>query len=40
LDITIDRYHLHFEFAADEQSVKITAAQLHRRLAKWSPASA
>ena len=32
--ITIDRDRLHFEFAADRQSVKITTAQLHRRLTK------
>ena len=32
--ITIERDRLHFEFAADEQAVKISASQLHRRLAK------
>ena len=32
--ITIERDRLHFEFAADNQDVKISAAQLDRRLAK------
>jgi hypothetical protein len=34
LGITIERDRLHFEFAADKQSLKISAAQLHRRLTK------
>lgn len=34
LGITIDRDRLHFEFAADKKTLKITAAQLQRRLAK------
>jgi hypothetical protein len=32
--ITIDRDRLRFEFAADEQSVEMSAGQLHRRLNK------
>ncbi len=34
LGITIDQGRLHFEFAADQQTVDITATQLQRRLAK------
>ncbi len=34
LGITIDRDRLRFEFAADEQSVEMSAAQLHRQLNK------
>ncbi|HEX5270047.1 MAG TPA: hypothetical protein VFW33_06160 [Gemmataceae bacterium] len=34
LGITIDRGRLLFEFAADNQTVELTAGQLHRRLAK------
>jgi hypothetical protein len=34
LGITIHRDRLRFEFAADEQSVELSAAQLHRRLNK------
>jgi hypothetical protein len=33
LGITINRDRLRFEFAGDNQSLTITAAQLHRRLA-------
>jgi hypothetical protein len=36
LGITIDRDRLHFEFAADNQSIKLSAAQLHRRLSRQS----
>ena len=32
--ITIERDRLRFDFAADKQDVKISAAQLHRRLTK------
>ena len=32
--ITIDRDRLRFEFVADEQSVELSAAQLHRKLNK------
>ncbi len=38
LGITIDRDHLLFEFPLDQQSVKTSAAQLRRRLAKTLPA--
>jgi hypothetical protein len=38
LGITIDRDRVHFEFAGDDQSVTISAAQLRRRLAKRSSA--
>ena len=38
LGITIDGDRLDFEFAADNQRVKITVAQLRRRLAKQSTA--
>jgi len=34
LGITIDRDRLRFEFAADEQSVEMSAAQLNRQLNK------
>jgi hypothetical protein len=34
LGITIDGDRLRFEFAADQRTVEISAAQLHRRLAK------
>jgi hypothetical protein len=34
--ITIDRNRLHFEFPADNQSIKLSAAQLHRRLSGQS----
>jgi hypothetical protein len=34
LGITIDRDRLHFEFAADNQSVIVSSQQLRRRLAK------
>ena len=36
LGITIDRDRLQFDFAGDNQSLTITAAQLRRRLAKRS----
>ena len=39
LGITIDGDRLHFEFAADNQDIKLSAAQLHRRLAKQAPAN-
>ena len=32
--VTIDRDRLHFEFAADNQGIRISAAQLRRRLVK------
>jgi len=38
LGITIDRDLFHFEFAGDDRSVTISAAQLRRRLAKRAPA--
>jgi hypothetical protein len=38
LGITIDGDRLHFEFAGDDQSVTISAAQLQHRLAKRSAA--
>ena len=34
LGITIEGDRLHFEFAGDDQEIKITAAQLKRRFAK------
>jgi hypothetical protein len=34
LGITIDGDRLRFEFAADQRAVEISAAQMHRRLAK------
>ena len=34
LGITIDRDHIRFEFAADEQAVELTIAQLRQRIAK------
>jgi hypothetical protein len=34
LGITIDRNRFHFEFAADRQTIELSAEQLHRRLAK------
>ena len=34
LGITIDRNRFTFEFAADDQTVELTAEQLRRRLAK------
>lgn len=34
LGITIDGDHFHFEFARDNQSAELTAAQLKRRLVK------
>jgi hypothetical protein len=34
LGITIDRDRLRFEFPADQQTVELSAGQLHRRLAK------
>lgn len=40
LGITIDRDRLHFEFAGDDQSVTLTAAQLRQLLAKRLAASA
>jgi hypothetical protein len=36
LGITVDRGRLRFEFAADKQSVALSAAELGRRLAKQS----
>jgi hypothetical protein len=39
LGITIDRDRLRFEFPADNRTVEMTAAQLHRRLAKRLTAS-
>ena len=38
LGISIDGDRLHFEFAGDDQSVTISAAQLQRRLANHSAA--
>jgi hypothetical protein len=38
LGITIDRERLHFEFAVDDRSVTMSAAQLRRRLGKRAPA--
>ena len=38
LGISIDGDRLQFEFAGDNRSVTITAAQLRRRLAKQAPA--
>lgn len=40
LGITIDRDRLHFEFAGDDRSATITAAQLQRRLVKRMAARA
>jgi hypothetical protein len=34
LGITIDRDRMRFEFAAEKQTVELSAGQLHRRLAK------
>jgi hypothetical protein len=34
LGITIDRNRFRFEFAADQQTIELSAEQLHRRLAK------
>jgi hypothetical protein len=34
LGITIDRDRLRFEFAAEKETVELSAVQLHRRLAK------
>ena len=34
LGITIDRNRFRFEFAADHQTIEVSAEQLHRRLAK------
>jgi hypothetical protein len=39
LGITIDGDNLEFELAADNQRVKMSAAQLHRRLAKHPTAN-
>jgi hypothetical protein len=38
LGITIDGSRLHFEFAADHQTVEMSAGQLQRRLAQKSTA--
>ena len=34
LGITIDRDRLRFEFPADQQTIEMSASQMHRRLAK------
>jgi hypothetical protein len=34
LGISIDRNRFRFEFAADNQTLELSAAQLHRRLTK------
>jgi hypothetical protein len=39
LGITVDRDRLRFEFAADDQAVEASAAQLQRRLAKQLPSA-
>ena len=36
LGITVDGSRLRFEFAADQQTVEMSAGQLHRRLVKQS----
>jgi hypothetical protein len=39
LGITIDGNHFHFEFARDNQTAELTAAQLKRRLDRYSIAT-
>jgi hypothetical protein len=38
LGITIEGEHVQFEFAADDRTVDMSAAQLHRRLTKQTAA--
>ena len=40
LGITIERGRLRFEFAADDQTIKLSAGQIHRRLAKQATTKA
>jgi len=38
--ITVDHDRLRFEFSEDNQNIEISAAKLHRRLAKYSTSEA